>query len=235
MAAAYQNHFYGHIEREVKRYLATLLLDPAKFHPNTRELTGRIMCTLSWDNPTIAKRYGDDALEMLNRMSVSGPIVNTMEPLWYLGDFVRYNPWRRYEEARQARQRAFWLEQLRVSKKRFLQGELPNDTWVYRYLKQLADEGNPTLEQSLKDEDFAACMLGFQCLVGIVTLAGPLQFFIMSMGLHPEWQKKAQEEVDRVCGDRMPNVGDYANLPTVRACIKETIRWRSTVPLGMQT
>lgn len=47
-----------------------------------------------------------------------------------------------------------------------------------------------------------------------------------------EWQKKAQEEVDRVCGDRMPTTADAPALPIVRACLKETLRWRSGVPLG---
>lgn len=88
------------------------------------------------------------------------------------------------------------------------------------------------LEQEEEQEVFASCMIGFLNLVGVVTISGPLKFFLMAMGLHPEWQKKAQAEIDRVCGDRMPTMKDYADLPTVRACLKETVRWRSGVPLG---
>ncbi len=232
MAAAHQQHFFGHIENEVKRWLVTLLLDPEKFHPNTRELTGRIMSTLAWDDATQGKANGDSAIVTLTQMSVSGPIVNTMTPIWHIADFFRHNPWRDFEVERQANQRAWWNRLVRVSKQRYLRGELPKDTWTYRYFEELVKNGNPTLEQPAKDEDFVACMLGFQCLVGVVTISGPLQFFLMAMSLHPEWLKKCQDELDRVCGDRMPTTKDYPDLPTVRACLKETLRWRSGVPLG---
>lgn len=46
--------------------------------------------------------------------------------------------------------------------------------------------------------------------------------------------EKVQEEVDRVVGpDRLPTIEDYENLPYVRACIKESLRWMPTVILGV--
>lgn len=36
MMSASQAHFYGYIDREVKRYLMTLVVDPTRFHANTR-------------------------------------------------------------------------------------------------------------------------------------------------------------------------------------------------------
>ncbi|KAJ6788397.1 hypothetical protein PWT90_07792 [Aphanocladium album] len=238
MAAASQAKFYGYVDREVKRYLMTLLVEPARFHDNARELTGRIMTTLSLDDATQSTRFGTKATETLRLMSVSGPIINALTPLYALCDMVGYNPWRKFEEERESKMRGWWRENLQVAKKRFLQGTLPDNTWSYRYLAQVAaGEGtankNPGLEQSAEEEDFAACMLGFQTMVGVVTVAGPIQYFIMAMGMHPEWLKKMQEEIDRVCGDRMPTVADYEQLPTVRACVKESLRWRSTVPLGV--
>lgn len=233
MAAAYQNHFYGHIEEEVKRWLAMILLDPERFHDLCRELTGRVMSRMAWDDASQGPLNGQSALTTLRQMSVSGPIVNTMSPIWDLAELVRYNPWRKFEVERERNQKAWWLQLFRVAKTRFQRGELPDDTWTYRYFEQLRTHGNPELELTAKEEEYASCMLGFQCLVGVVTVSGPLQFFLMAMSLHPEWQKKAQEEIDRVCGDRMPDAQDWPNLPTVRACLKETLRWRSGVPLGM--
>jgi cytochrome P450 len=232
MAAAHTVHFYGYIEKEVKRWLVTLLLDPDKFHPNTRELTGRIMSRLAWDDSTQGKKNGDTAIITLTQMSVSGPIVNTVSPLWHITDFFGNNPWRKFEVERERNLKAWWLQLLRVSKVRYLRGELPNDTWTYRYFEQQQKAGNTTLEMTEKDEEMTSCMLGFQCLVGVVTISGPMQFFLMCMALNPDWLKKCQEEIDRVCGDRMPEVSDMPNLPTVRACLKETLRWRSGVPLG---
>lgn len=233
MASAHNQHFFGHIEKEVKRYLVTLLLDPEKFHSNTRELTGRVMSRLAWDDSSQGPLNGHKAIETLTRMSVSGPIVNTVTPLWHITDFLRYNPWRKFEVKRERALKEWWLSLLRASRVRFLKGELPDDTWTYRYFSQLVKDGNTNVDMSEKDEEMTSCMLGFQCLVGVVTLSGPMQFFLMCMTLHPEWLKKCQEEIDRVCGDRMPTVDDSPKLPTVRACVKETIRWRSGVPLGV--
>jgi len=230
MAEAHKHHFYGHIEMETSRLLAMLVLDPERFLDYTREFCGRVMSRLAWDDATQGKANGDSADTTLHCMSVSGPIVNTMTPLWSLPLWL--NPWKRFELKREPEQREWWLNNFALAKGRFLRGDLPNDTWGYRYFEQLQREGNAALEQDKDQEIFASCMIGFLNLVGVVTISGPLKFFQMAMALHPEWQRKAQEEVDRVCGDRMPTMDDFANLPTVRACLKETLRWRSGVPLG---
>lgn len=215
---------------EVKRFLAILLIDPARFHGYTREHCGRIMSRLAFDDATQGKENGDSADCTLGQMSVSGPIVNTMTPLWYIP--WAFNPWKKFERAREDRQREWWLNSFQTAKRRYLQGDLPENTWAYRYFKGLQQQGNATLEQDAKHEESASCMLGFQNLVGVITIAGPMEFFLMAMTLNPEWQKKAQEEIDRVCGDRLPTTADFTHLPTVRACLKETLRWRSNVPLG---
>lgn len=58
-----------------------------------------------------------------------------------------------------------------------------------------------------------------------------LLMFLVLMMQHPNWQHNLQQEVDRVCGgdQRMPNYKDIPNLPTVRAIVKETVRYRSIV------
>ena len=183
MADFHRSHFHGVIETESRRYLALLLLDPAKFHANTREHCGRIMSRLAWDDATLGKNNGDSADKTLHQMSVSGPVVNTMTPLWAIPQML--NPWKKYERAREDAQRAWWLQSFRAAKARYCRGTLPKDTWSYRYLDSLYNSGNLTLEQDATEEDFASCMLGFQNLVGVITICGPLQFFLMAMMLHP--------------------------------------------------
>jgi cytochrome P450 len=61
-----------------------------------------------------------------------------------------------------------------------------------------------------------------------------LYAFVQAMMVWPEVQKKAQEEIDRVVGpNRLPEVDDYPNLPYIRCCVKETLRWMPTVILGV--
>ncbi|KAK3937785.1 phenol 2-monooxygenase [Diplogelasinospora grovesii] len=57
--------------------------------------------------------------------------------------------------------------------------------------------------------------------------------FIHAMTKWPEVQKKAQAEIDGVCGPgRTPTWDDYARLPYVAATVKEAMRWRPVVPLA---
>ena len=54
------------------------------------------------------------------------------------------------------------------------------------------------------------------------------------MTLHPEAQRKAQDELDRAIGrDRLPTFADRPNLPYVDALVKEVLRWNPVAPLGL--
>ncbi|EEB94051.1 hypothetical protein MPER_07206, partial [Moniliophthora perniciosa FA553] len=69
---------------------------------------------------------------------------------------------------------------------------------------------------------------------GAETTAGQMTWVVMSMVLHPEVQKKAQAELDRVIGrDRLPLSPDLNNLPFIRAIVREVLRWRGVGPLGI--
>lgn len=53
------------------------------------------------------------------------------------------------------------------------------------------------------------------------------------MAMHPQLQKVAQEELDRVVGtERLPSFEDRDDLPYIETLIKETIRWHPPVPIG---
>ncbi|KAJ4470423.1 cytochrome P450 [Lentinula aciculospora] len=54
------------------------------------------------------------------------------------------------------------------------------------------------------------------------------------MILYLETQRLAQEELDCIVGpDRLPSFDDYNNLPYIRTIVKEILRWRGVVPLGV--
>ena len=53
------------------------------------------------------------------------------------------------------------------------------------------------------------------------------------MVMHPDMQRKAQEELDRVVGgDRMPTFEDRDSLPYLNALLKEVLRWHPVAPLA---
>ena len=54
------------------------------------------------------------------------------------------------------------------------------------------------------------------------------------MVAHPEIQKRAQDELDAAVGrSRTPTFADAPNLPYIQALVKESLRWRPPVPLGV--
>ncbi|KAH7397323.1 cytochrome P450 [Pyrenochaeta sp. MPI-SDFR-AT-0127] len=68
---------------------------------------------------------------------------------------------------------------------------------------------------------------------GSDTTAATLVGFVQAMVLFPEIARAAQEELDRVCGDRFPTLDDEPHLPYIRACVKESMRWMPTDILGI--
>ncbi|EMD35342.1 hypothetical protein CERSUDRAFT_53277 [Gelatoporia subvermispora B] len=61
-----------------------------------------------------------------------------------------------------------------------------------------------------------------------------LKTFYAAMVLHPDVQKRAQEELARVVGpERLPEFADREHLPYVCALVKECLRWITIVPLGV--
>ena len=54
------------------------------------------------------------------------------------------------------------------------------------------------------------------------------------MVAYPEVQKRAQAELDSAVGrSRVPTFSDAANLPYIQAIVKEVLRWRPALPLGL--
>lgn len=86
-------------------------------------------------------------------------------------------------------------------------------------------------QYDLSDFELAYC-LGTLFEGGSGTTSSTMQSFCLAMWHYPEWQTKIQQEIDEVVGDRLPSFDDWPNLPTVRAAIKETLRWRPVVPGG---
>jgi cytochrome P450 len=69
---------------------------------------------------------------------------------------------------------------------------------------------------------------------GAETNALTLSWWTLAMVAFPHVQRKAQAELDTVVGrDRLPTFADAPRLPYVRAIVDEVLRWRPTVPLGM--
>lgn len=62
---------------------------------------------------------------------------------------------------------------------------------------------------------------------GADTSAAALRTLILALVTNPDIQKKAQGELDMVCGDqRSPQWSDFEHLPYINMLVKEGLRWR---------
>ena len=69
-------------------------------------------------------------------------------------------------------------------------------------------------------------LIGFQNVSALST-------FVYTMLKHPEVQKKAQEELDRVIKPgNLPTLKDEEFLPYTTAIMKEVLRWKTVGPIG---
>lgn len=66
------------------------------------------------------------------------------------------------------------------------------------------------------------------------TVWSTLVVFVLNMLLHPQVQKKAQEEIDSIIGrDHLPTFEDRERLPYLNFVLQETLRWGPVSPLGI--
>jgi cytochrome P450 len=211
------------MEFEVKRWLYRLLEQPGQVFNSLEDMASKIMCQLAWDDPEHSEYLATSAWGLLTQMSPGGPITNVLTPLWdYLPEPI--NPWKYTERKRHDEQNAWWMERHLTAREQNERGQLRH-SWAKRYF----DSGDHV---PLSSDHEASCAIGMMALVGVFTVAGPLSYFIMAMVNHPMWALRCQKEIDNVCGDHPPALKDCANLPVLRACIKETMRWRPNVPTG---
>ncbi|KAF8799108.1 cytochrome P450 [Phlegmacium glaucopus] len=68
---------------------------------------------------------------------------------------------------------------------------------------------------------------------GADTTLSATHTFFLAMVCFPEIQMKAQVEIDRVVGGRLPDFDDMEDLPYLSALVKEVFRWQPVTPLGV--
>lgn len=206
--------------QECHQFLAELLDNPQDFTNITEAYTGRIISRLAFGDVRHTDPIARNSHALLNAISPGANLTNIIPqlnrlPLWL-------SPWKRAERARHEREREFFLRTFHATEKDVSAGGPTPTSFVRTFLE--------TRKEERIDDEEGAYIVGMLGLAGLLTTASALMTYILAMCLYPEWQAKLQEEIDRVCGDRMPEPSDSPNLPVLRAVIKEIIRWRPVTP-----
>ncbi|KAK0897660.1 hypothetical protein LTR91_022914 [Friedmanniomyces endolithicus] len=191
------NIFFGYPELENKNTLRRLLDHPDKWSEHIITHCSRVAGRIAWGDP----RHGTKLLHvvpvLLKAVSPGGPIVNLLTPLMYLPDSI--SPWKKAEAKRAQQMKDAFYEAQEDVIKRYEEGTAEG-SWTKLWLDKAQG-----LEKSHLNKHEAAHAVGSNALVAIVTIGSPVHTFFTAMCHYPSWLPRLQEEVDRVCGDRLPS------------------------------
>lgn len=92
-------------------------------------------------------------------------------------------------------------------------------------------KGNP--KSSFNDENLSMVTSDL-FVAGMVSTSTTLTWALLLMILHPDVQRRVQQEIDEVIGQaRQPEMGDQAHMPFTMAVVHEVQRYADIVPLGV--
>ncbi|KAK7992717.1 hypothetical protein PG988_001511 [Apiospora saccharicola] len=221
--------YYPYLELENQQLLHSLFETPGDFREHISRYAYSFTSQMVFGFRT--PRSSDPNLVRLHECfaewsALEGQTMTTLADIYpvlqYLPDVLF--PTRRYAQASFKKQLSIFLEHWNDAKARIL-GETVCPCFAQDLLRAQEKEGF--------SDELAAFICGILLTAGSDTVAAELSAFVQAMVLFPQVQERAQGELDRVCGDRLPTRDDAASLPYVHACIKETCRWMPMPVMGI--
>lgn len=216
--------FYGWPAQENIKTLRRMVDSPERWSEHILIHAARTIAGIAWAEPEDGSKLLTIIPTILKGVSPAGPIINKLTFLANLPESI--SPWKKEEARRKQEMTDAFCEALQGAKDKFESQSGLGDCWTKLWLEK-------TKGTEMLDSYEAAHAIGSSSFVGIATIGGPLHVFYLAMCHYPKWQQRAQEEIDRVCGDRPPVMADMPRLPVLRAVCKELLRWRQSTPLGV--
>ncbi|KLO04415.1 cytochrome P450 [Schizopora paradoxa] len=220
------------IEVEARRFLLRILRSPCKFADHIRKLSGAIILKLSHgytvepekSDPLV--KLGDDALHDFSVSAQAGTwFVDILPFLQYVPEWLPGAGFKRIAKKIRANGDEMADKPLAFVKMQMITGQ-----YYPSLASDLIEEGTHTADNEHNIKWSSAAVYGG----GADTTVSAKYSFFLAMTLHPDVQRRAQEELDRAVGaERLPAFSDRKNLPYIDALIKETLRWHPVVPLSV--
>ena len=216
-------------ELESTQLMVDMLDRPKAFWGHCQRYAGSLIMQIAFNKR--ANRNTDPAvvdmralLEELTSAAVPGRyLVDSLPWLNYLPSALA--PWKKEAASIFEKQNRLFGGHMQDVKKQVAAGQD-----AHCFVKYLVDGQK---DSGITDQEIAF-LAGVMYGAGSDTTSDAIATFIMTMLNHPEEQRKAQEEIDRVVGrDRLPSFEDQADLMYVSALVKEVQRWRPVIAGGL--
>ncbi|KAJ5910349.1 hypothetical protein N7504_004992 [Penicillium tannophilum] len=223
------SHHFRIQEAESIVFMNNLLEDPGRVFDYARLYPVSVACTLIYGQRAkdLNSWWYKEFYEMMEQWGEvlepgANPPIEGFSALWYMP-----GKWRnRMKHVKYARNK-LWTEARRIVDRRRAKGD-KRDCLIDEKLDERAGEDWAYPEFAFNN------LFGELVEAGADTTANQVLTIVMALAKHPEVQKKAQAEIDRVCGpERAPQFSDFDDLPYINCIIKEGLRWRPTARTGL--
>ncbi|KAJ7244888.1 cytochrome P450 [Mycena rebaudengoi] len=170
----------------------------------------------------------EKAVEKLSNSVAPGAAVNAFPFLRYFPGWLPGCGFQRYAEECRLLTQEMQEVPFDFTKKRMNHGG-GSKSILAALLETNQDQGGSCEQEQVIKEVTATAYAG-----GADTTVSSMATFFLAMATHPDFQTKAQEEIDSVIGThRLPEFEDRSSLPYVEAVYREVMRWKPVVPLGV--
>ena len=217
-------------EDEAVRMVHDLINKPSEYETLFERYAASVIMRLAF-GITLYTGKEDVAVRILkvvhNVERIASPgayLVDTFPSLMYLPDLLA--PFKQEGKRLHAEELDLFRGQMRDVEKRLEAGDpTAEGTFAAKWLQNKKD-------YKLSD-DHAAYVVGTLFEAASGTTSAAMMSFMLAMVLHPDKYDKLKSELDSVCGSRIPTFDDLPNVPYMRACVKETLRWRPVTAGGV--
>ncbi|KAF9007490.1 cytochrome P450 [Cyathus striatus] len=198
-------------QKDVVKYLGSLLTEPEKFVANIRLTSGHSLMKSIYgvdvespSDPIVA--IAEEAVDYaLNALTPGNFLVDFFPLLQYIPGWIPGTGWKRF-----AAQGKKLCDQM---------ADIPFEQTVADMAKGTYDRSFTSVNLENGEDPY------------MVKWCSGTMYTVL---LHPEVQRKAQAEIDTVVGNsRLPDISDRENLPYVNSVMKEVMRWLLVMPLAL--
>jgi len=221
------------IEQELRTYLTALATSPEKFISHTKRRGGAVILKIAYgwsvtSNDDRLVNFLDEGLVLGGELSQPGWLVEIFPLLRFVPAWMPGAGFKR---------RAAWVRQRMANLELFpfnwAKEQIKSGNYIESFTSMgLRSEGGKPL--SLEEEDILKWCSAALYTAGSDTTVAVIESFFLMMTLHPDSQRRAQAEIDRVIGkERLPTIDDKNVLPFTTALIKEVMRCTPVTPTGL--
>ena len=216
------------LEQETGRFLVRMSQDP-DVAEHARTQSSAVVLYIGYgytieaqNDPLVA--LGDQAMNDFGLVIMPGKwLVDQIPALRYLPSWLPGMSFK--ETAKQFKQH---LDDFANIPMHFVESQIQNGKAKPSYISSLLQR--PLDEEGRLVAQFSAASL---YAGGLDTTVSSIEFFFLAMTIYPDIQAKAQQELDRIIGNRLPELSDLSKLPYVSALVKECFRWHPVAPLAV--